>query len=265
MFGRLQQHVGVLVITQFAASLTDDRGEPLLLVKGGASMELRKGIPQSRLSKDLDTVILGEIEGIHDRLADAGEIGWEGFNAVFTPPVPFEVPGLAIQPHRFTAKLTYRAKPFVSVPIEASPVEAGNADGYDQIRSEALNLVGLPNGDAVPCMTLPWQIAQKIHACTDHGDGPRINDRAHDLVDLQLLEALMVDETLGATQTACQAVFAARGKHDWPPTVVALPHWGPLYSRALEGLAGLGMATDINEAVERTRLFIRRIDDFDFA
>lgn len=61
VFGRLQQHVGVLVITQFAASLTDDRGEPLLLVKGGASMELRKGIPQSRLSKDLDTVILGEI------------------------------------------------------------------------------------------------------------------------------------------------------------------------------------------------------------
>ena len=33
VFGRLQQHVGVLVVTQFTASLTDEHGEPLLLVK----------------------------------------------------------------------------------------------------------------------------------------------------------------------------------------------------------------------------------------
>lgn len=33
-FGRLQQHVGVLVVTQFMASLTDENGLPLLLVKG---------------------------------------------------------------------------------------------------------------------------------------------------------------------------------------------------------------------------------------
>ena len=48
VFGRLQQHVAVLVVAQFMATLKDDVGEPLLLVKGGTSLELRRGIPNSR-------------------------------------------------------------------------------------------------------------------------------------------------------------------------------------------------------------------------
>ncbi len=33
VFGRLQQHVAVLVVTQFMSALTDDQGNPVLLVK----------------------------------------------------------------------------------------------------------------------------------------------------------------------------------------------------------------------------------------
>ena len=93
VFGRWLQHVAVLVVTQFMAALTDDQGGPLLLVKGGASLELPGSIPASRTSKDLDAVSRVVMESVHDQLADAGEVGWEGFTAVFTPPVPFEVPG----------------------------------------------------------------------------------------------------------------------------------------------------------------------------
>jgi hypothetical protein len=137
VFGRLQQHVAVLVVTQFMAALTDDQGGPLLLVKGGASLELRRGIPASRTSKDLDAVSGADMETVHGRLADAGAVGWEGFTAVFTPPVPFDVPGPIANPYRFTAKLKYQGKPFSSVPVEVSAVEAGNADDYDELTSEA--------------------------------------------------------------------------------------------------------------------------------
>src|SRR5680860_355106 len=150
VFGRLQQHVAVLVVTQFMAALTDDQGAPLLLVKGGASLELRRGISASRTSKDLDAVSRADMETVHDRLADAGAAGWEGFAAVFTPPVPFEVPGQIVNPLRFTAKLSYQGKPFSSVPIEVSAVEAGNADQFDRVSSDALSLVGFPLSDAVP-------------------------------------------------------------------------------------------------------------------
>lgn len=57
VFGRLQQHVGVLVVAQFMNLAADDHGVPVLLVKGGASLELRRGIPESRASKDLDAVL----------------------------------------------------------------------------------------------------------------------------------------------------------------------------------------------------------------
>ena len=75
VFGRLQQHVGVLVVAQFMNLAADELGAPVLLVKGGASLELRRGIPESRTSKDLDAVIRGDIETVYERLADAGAAG----------------------------------------------------------------------------------------------------------------------------------------------------------------------------------------------
>jgi len=259
VFGRLQQHVAVLVVTQFMAALTDDQGGPLLLVKGGASLELRRGIPASRTSKDLDAVRRADMETVHDRLADAGAGGWEKFTGIFTPPVPFEIPGLVVNAYRFTAKLSYHGKPFSSVPVEVSETEAGNADAFDSVSSDALALVGLPANDAVPCMTLPWQVAQKIHACTEPVEPPRVNDRAHDLIDLQLLEALLVEASLVDTLNAAVAVFAAREKHPWPPQIIAPPHWRPIYAGALEGLDELGLAPTVDEAVERIQAFVDRI------
>lgn len=100
----------MIVVAQFAATLTDDTGAPLLLVKGGSSLELRRGIPDSRTSKDFDTVARRDIELIHEQLADAGETGWEGFTAIFTAPEEIDVPGMPVKPRRFTAKLSYRGR-----------------------------------------------------------------------------------------------------------------------------------------------------------
>jgi hypothetical protein len=64
------------------------------LVKGGSSLELRRGIHDSRTSKDLDTVARRDIEEVHEQLAEAGEMGWEGFTAIFTVPEEIDVPGM---------------------------------------------------------------------------------------------------------------------------------------------------------------------------
>jgi hypothetical protein len=260
VFGRLQQHVAVLVVAQLAAMLADDNGAPALLVKGGSALELRRGINGSRTSKDLDTVTRHDIEYVHERLADAGELGWEGFTAIFTPPEVIDVPGLPIKPRRFVAKLSYRGRPFASVPVEVSTVEAGNADQFDILTSPALGLVGMAVDVSVPCMTLPWQIAQKLHAVTAVLEAPKVNDRAHDLIDLQLLEALLAETDLVAVRCACVAVFDARAQHVWPPTVTALPHWPAIYSHALEGLGHLQLAQTVQKAAERVQRFVHRID-----
>ncbi len=250
----------MIVVAQFAATLTDDSGAPLLLVKGGSSLELRRGIPDSRTSKDFDTVARHDIETVHEQLADAGDTGWEGFTAIFTAPEEIDVPGMPLKPRRFTAKLSYRNQPFASVPIEVSTVEAGNADQFDTLTSDALGLVGVPAAVAVPCVTIPWQIAQKLHAVTAALETPRVNDRAHDLVDLQLLEGLLPDADLLPTRSACIAVFEARAQHPWPPRVAALPHWPPIYSGALEGLDHLELAATVEQAAGAVQRFVERID-----
>jgi hypothetical protein len=260
VFGRLQRHVAMIVVAQFAAMLADDNGAPLLLVKGGSSLEMRRGISDSRSSKDFDTVARRDIDAVHEQLADVGETGWEGFTATFTAPKEIDVPGMPVKPRRFTAKLSYRGKPFASVPIEVSSVEAGNADQFDMLTSDALGLVGVPAAVSVPCMTIPWQIAQKLHAVTAVLKSPRVNDRAHDLVDLQLLEGLLPDSDLAPTRSACIAVFEARALHPWPPRVAALPHWPAIYSGALEGLDHLGLAETADAAAEAVQRFVQRID-----
>ena len=97
VFGRLQRHVAMIVVAQIAATLTDDRGAPLLLLKGGSSLELRRGIPDSRTSKDFDTVARRDIQSVHEQLADAGEAGWAGFIATFTAPEEIDVPGMPVK------------------------------------------------------------------------------------------------------------------------------------------------------------------------
>ena len=246
----------MIVVAQYAAMLTDDNGAPLLLVKGGSSLELRRGIPDSRTSKDFDIVARLDIEEVHEQLAEAGETGWEGFAAIFTVPEEIDVPGMPVKPRRFTAKLNYRGKPFASVPIEVSTVEAGNADQFDTLTSDALGLIGVPAAVSVPCMTVPWQIAQKLHAVTAVLDAPKVNDRAHDLVDLQLLEGLLPDTDLLSARSACIAVFEARAQHPWPPNVAALPHWPLIYLGALEVLDHLELATTVEGAAE----VVQRID-----
>ena len=156
--------------------------------------------------------------------------------------------------------MSYQGQPLALVPIEVSTVEAGNAEQFDALSSSALRLVGLTEEVTVPCMTLPWQVAQKLHAVTAAMTPPRTNDRAHDLVDLQLVEALLVDDDLAATPLAGIAVFASRAQQAWPLTIIAQPHWTPIYSGALAGLDHLDLAETVEEAAVRVQQFVARID-----
>lgn len=260
VFGRLQQHVGVLVVSQMMSTVSDEQGRPNLLIKGGTSLELRRGIALSRASRDLDAVTRDDIELVWQALGAAAMEGWEGFTGVLTAPEAIEVPGLIIKPRRFTVKLKYQGAPFVSVPVEVSPREAGNADDVDWTHSPALELVGLPLSRPIPCMTLPWQIAQKLHAVTAKLDGGRVSDRAHDLVDLQILEALMADEPLAPVRNACVEVFGARAQQAWPPTVSVYDHWPRIYAGALTSVPDLDLASNVQEAAQVVNDFIRRVD-----
>ncbi len=259
-FGRLQQHIGVLVVSQLMGALIDEGGSPQLLIKGGLALELRQSISYSRASRDLDAVTRHDLDVVWSRLVEAGAQGWEGFTAVATEPQVIDIPGLVVKPRRFTVKIKYQGVPFVSVPVEVSPAEAGNTESADWAHSSAFELIGLPVARPIPCMTIPWQIAQKLHAVTATLPDGRLNDRAHDLVDLQILETLIADEFLEPVRQACVEVFLAREQQTWPPHVEVSGHWPRIYSEALSSVGELGLATDVQGAAASVNRFIERVN-----
>jgi len=258
--GRVQRYVGVAVTAEILGALSDASG-PRFLVKGGSALELRLGLGRSRTSKDLDGVFRGDFDDFFDSALAALRIGWAGFTGRPTQPEEIDVPGMPVRPRRFAVKLEYYGRPFVTVPVEVAPDEAGLAAEHDPVQPaelDGLTALGLPRPGPVPCITIRWQIAQKLHACTDPLDGVTPNDRARDLPDIIILAALLTDEHLSAVRDVCHAVFAARDRHRWPTVLLIHPHWPVLYEAAVTGLDDL--PDTVEGAAEAVRAFIRSVD-----
>ena len=72
-------------------------------------------------------------------------------------------------------------------------------------------------------MKLAYQIAQKLHAVSEAA-----SERAHDLIDLQLIcNRSQID--YAEVKSVCQRLFDYRRRQPWPTGVTALPSWDDLY------------------------------------
>ncbi len=231
--------------------------DEVIVIKGGSSLELRFGTERSRASKDLDAMLGGRFEDFFDRLQNTLREGWGGFTGVATLPEQIDVPDLAYAPHRFDAKLSYQGRAFMTVPIEISLVEGDALAEPDLLQGPDLTSLGLPNVEALPCLAVEFQVAQKLHACSQPDTDVYSNDRARDLVDLQLLEN-EARIRLESTAAACRSVFQLRGTHSWPPVIEPRPGWEAIYSGAVREVEGA--LENVVEAVEQVRRLVEDLD-----
>jgi hypothetical protein len=228
-------------------------GEPLFLVKGGVAMELRVDTG-ARATKDLDTAFRESMEVVADHLDPALRAGHGDFTATRTELEPVRDTGAV----RCDIKLAYRGRPVVTVQMEVAAVEGGMGSEVDHVPAKSLDHVGLTGPETVPCISVRWQTAQKLHACTETLDD-RENDRFRDLLDLQLLADLISDDEWADVRAACIEVFDGRAKHAWPPGVTVYESWEAGY-RSLAGETGYAV-TDLYEAADAVRRMIAVIDD----
>lgn len=121
-------------------------------------------------------------------------------------------------------------------------------DEIDHVPAKSLDHVGLTGPDTIPCVAVRWQIAQKLHACTEVFDDGE-NDRFRDLMDLQLLGELVADDEWSGVKAACIEVFDGRRKHSWPPDVTVYESWNAGY-RALAGETSFSVA-DVDSSAGR--------------
>jgi len=175
-----------------------------------------------------------------------------------------------VKPRRFDVRVSLRGQVWRRIQVEIAPDEAGAGAEQDMLTPPGLAHFGLPDPDFLVGIALRYQIAQKIHACTDPHDPPdERNDRARDVVDLLLLRDLAATEgapSFAQLREACVALFAARAsdarslsraQRGWPPAVVAHPHWTNDYAKAAHQ-GGVGVTLD--QAVEQLNAWIARIE-----
>jgi hypothetical protein len=251
--GRLQRWISTMALLGALARTNADREEPNqgLLLKGGVAMELRLGL-EARATKDVDFVFHGPLDVLLEDLDEAFAEPYSGF--AFERGEPEQI--RETRSYRFNVKLYYgeRRQSWQTLQVEVSPAEIDPLE-RDDVPAIGIDDLGLTGPKTVPCLSLRYQIAQKIHACTERFDENE-NDRSRDLIDLILLRDLVDD--LSAVREACATTFERRDKHPWPPPLTIEPSWPDAY--AAEAMRyGLDVQT-VEEAADLVRTFIFEID-----
>lgn len=253
---RFQALIGNVVVSQML---------PDSAVKGGTGLKLRFGDSITRETPDLDTAFRGDREAFLDELSGRLRDGWGGFAGSAIAGelrAPAELrnrigDSYIMQPVR--VKLSYKGRDFMSVELEVGhdeleattnePVETVMSDEVLEVFAE----LGLLEPAPVRVLPLHHQISQKLHACTE----PESN-RAHDLVDLQLL---IPDADVQLVSETAQRLFRFRNHHTWPPELEAGPDWQGLYNEAAADLDVL----PLDEAVDWVNDYIHQLAIFEVA
>lgn len=226
-------------------------------VKGGSAIKMRLGDGATRFTTDLDVARLATMDDFSTRLSSALAQGWERFTGSLhegAPAHPNGVPAqYVMQP--FAVKLAYNSKPWVTVELEVGHNEIGDADEADLVVPNDANALlvalGFPPLGPIPVMPLHHQIAQKLHAVSEPN-----SSRAHDLIDLQLLDAAY-DGNYSDIKATCVRLFTYRRAQSWPPVVIEGTDWRTAYA---DQLPSGGLISDVKDAVTWVNELIGKID-----
>jgi hypothetical protein len=204
-------------------------------LKDGLAIKMKFGELGTRATSDLDAVFTDTYTDTLEAIETQCSVGWGQLppskrQRKSNPDAPNRVaftgeikekephdpgvrhPEYLMRPLRVT--LNFLGKPWGAIDLElAHPEPTTELSPPSQIDAELTNKFesfGFGKLAPVRFLALEDQIAQKIHALTHP-----LSDRAHDLIDLQLLWTDEVE--LEGLRRACEVTFRYRQEHSWPP------------------------------------------------
>ncbi len=249
---RQQRWVSFMVVAAMLDQVRDENEQPMFLLKGGVALELRLGL-HARATRDYDAAFRSEMPDLVDNLDEVLRTGYGDFSAERSE---LEKIG-ETQAQRTTIKLSYRGRSWASVKFEVAPAEGNLGNEIDRVPARPLDHLGLDGPVDVACMAVRWQIAQKLHACTEPTTGDRRNDRFRDLVDLILMWDLVDEADRPTVRQACEEIFELRAAHVWPPRVSVRSHWPAPYRVMAEELRF--PILDVHEAAQSVSDIVEEI------
>jgi hypothetical protein len=254
---RVQGWLNAMVVAALLDRVRDQDDEPIFLLKGGVAMELRLKL-RARATKDYDAAFRARADEVLDLLDTALQGTYNNFTVTRDAPEDIKNTGAM----RLRLRLAYKGREWGSVRLELAPVEGQMGTELDRVESAPVDGLQVPMPETVSCVSVRYQVAQKLHACTEvFTDGPE-NGRFRDVMDILLVESLIRGEVgLERAREACADIFEVRGKHAWPPEVTIYESWREPFS-ALAEKNGFE-PKDTNKAAERLRQLIADIDAAD--
>jgi len=249
---RVRDWVSYMVLAGRLEQVNAESEVATFTIKGAVALEMR--FPAgARATKDIDIIA----EAVDEReLAEVLEQvlaeGYQGFTFRIKDD-PYEMPHDSV---RFQVALEYRGRSWSTVQVDLSRGE-GDATEVELVNPLALEPFGLDTPPALPCLSLRYHMAQKIHGMTQPPKADEeANERFRDLVDLLLMREIASD--LAGVRDACVEVFALRGTHAWPPAMHPPEIWEAPFA-ALAAELELPVST-LAEGVEAAVAFIGEIE-----
>lgn len=260
---RLAWLVASTVVIACLQRVVDAQGRSIFLLKGGTYLQHRLNV-QGRATKDVDGLVRGDIDDFLAQLDEVLKLPWGTLTLTRVNLEVINAPTRMVKPRRFDIAVELKGTTWRRIQVEVAADEGGAGDEHEELTSPQLEHFGIDTPEALFGIALRYQIAQKLHACSDPHDPPtEVNDRARDLADLVLLHSqIAIEGVPSRTQLreACEALFEARAQdaialgrvpRRWPCAVAIHPHWQADYHRAATD-AGIGHSiTEARDLVNR--------------
>jgi len=254
-----------VVVAALQQALHTD-GLPRFLLKGGAYLEVRLGL-NARATADVDTLFRGSFDDFLEVL-EGVLTTWGPLTLQRTEIEVIEGARRVVKPRRFRIQLVLGGQVWRAIDVEVAPDEGGAGDRVETVPATPLHHFGLPSAVELAGIAMDYQVAQKLHACSDPHQPPEfINDRARDIVDLILIRNAFYNDAydIAELRRACEALFEARQvdalelnaePRMWPPTVVGYDDWRSDFAKACEEV---GVTIDLDTAVAEINDWVARI------
>jgi len=249
---RIRDWISYMVLSGHLTIENPDILRPRFTLKGAVALEMRLPF-KARATRDIDLVVEDSDENDPvSILRKALEGDYQGFTFRVKGEV-YVMPNNAV---RASVTLDYHNRSWGTVQVDLSSREGAHTE-IEFVDPLPLEPFGLVSPDPLPCLSIRYHIAQKIHAMTAPPFEPGTpNERFRDLVDILLMKALAGD--LGEIKDACEHVFSIRGIHEWPPAFEPPEFWKEPFAVLAEEL-NLPVR-NLADAVREVQAFITEVD-----
>lgn len=161
--------------------------DPLFLLKDGVYLEHKLGLA-SRATKDVDTLFRGELDEFLHALDGALAEPWGDITLTRSTVSVIETTSRRVKPRRFQIVLSLKGVTWRRIQVEVAFPEGDIADVAERFPAPRLGYFGVHPVAELAGITRAYQVAQKLHACSDPHQPPTwSNNRVRDIVDLLLI------------------------------------------------------------------------------